>query len=322
MTGAMRIGLIGYGGIGRRHARHLAANPALQFSAVADPEPTARERARMEHGVAVFASAEELLDRAAVDGVLIAAPTAFHRPYIELAARAGKQVFCEKPLVLRPQEETRSLVALLERSGVTFGFGLVLRYMPAYERARALIKEGALGRVMLAHARYGAMIPEHPYVYAPGVGGGLLNEHTIHMLDMLDWLVGPVRAVSACLGRVSGRETEDTAAILLHCPDGVGATLAASGMTRLGAVLEITGTRREIAVVGNSRLEEIDSHGRRELRLDPAPDAYFAEVEEWRRAVVEGRTPRTGLREALRITALLAAVHAAGEQGKTVTVEE
>jgi predicted dehydrogenase len=254
--------------------------------------------------------------------VLIAAPTAFHRETIELAARAGRHIFCEKPLLLRPDEETASLREVLERSQVTFGFGLVLRYMVAYERAREMLGSGALGRVMLAHARYGAMMPEHPYVYTPDLGGGLLNEHTIHMIDMIDYLLGPVHAVSACLARVAGRETEDTATLLFHCPGNVGATLAGSGMTHLGAVLEITGTDGEIAVIGNSRLEEIHASGRREVPLPEAWDAYAAEVEEWRRAIGEKRAPRTGLREALRITALLAAVHEAGRTGQTVPIRK
>jgi predicted dehydrogenase len=317
----MQIGLIGYGGIGRRHARHSAANPALKLVAVCDPDPQARERARQEHGVTAFETAEAMLDGISLDGVLVTAPTAFHGEYIELAARAGKHVFSEKPLVLRP-EEAAPVRATLEATGITFGFGLVLRYMAAYMRAREMVRTGELGRVMLAHARYGAMFPEHRYVYSPDLGGGLLNEHTIHMLDTIDDLVGPVRTVSACLGRVQGRETEDTAAILLQCEGGVGATLAGSGMTHFPSTLEITGTRREIAVVENARLEEIEGPGRRELPLDPAPDPYLAEVEEWRRAVVEGRAPRTGLPEALRITALLAAVHDAARTGQTILVGE
>lgn len=315
----MRIGLIGYGSIGRRHARHCSANPALRLTAVCDPDPAARERAREEYDLAAYRDAETMLAEEALDGVLVTAPTAFHGEYIELAARAGKHVFSEKPLVLRPEEAPR-VRATVEAAGITFGFGLVLRYMEPYRRAREIVREGRLGRVMLAHARYGAMFPEHPYVYAPEVGGGLLNEHTIHMLDTIDDLLGPVRAVSACLGRVPGRETEDTAALLLRCEGDVGVTLAASGMTRFSSTLEITGTEREIAVVANARLEEIDADGRHEIPLGPAPDPYLAEVEEWRRAVLERRAPRTGMPEALRITALLAAVQEAARTGQMVTV--
>lgn len=317
----MRIGLIGYGGIGRRHARHSGANPALALIAVCDPDPEARARAREEHRVVAYETAEQMLAESALDGVLVTAPTAFHAEYIERVARAGLHVFSEKPLVLRP-EEAPPVARTLAETGVTFGFGLVLRYMAAYMRAREMARGGELGRVMVVHARYGAMFPEHPYVYSPELGGGLMNEHTIHMLDTIDDLVGPVRAVSASLGRVPGRETEDTAAILLHCEGGVGATLAGSGMTHYPSTLEITGTEREIAVVGNARVEEIEASGRRELPLAPSPDPYLAEVEEWRLAIVEGRAPRTGLREALRITALLAAVQEASRTGQTISVGE
>jgi predicted dehydrogenase len=317
----VRIGLIGYGGMGRHHAQQIAANPGLELVAVADAAAAAREQAAETHRVATFASGEELLARAGVQGVIIAAPTVLHGPLIQAAARAGKHVFSEKPLCLRA-EEAPAIREAVEEAGITFGFGLVLRYMAPYQRARELIRSGDLGRVMQAHARYGGVLSGYTYVYDPDVGGGLLNEHTIHMLDTLDYLIGPAEAVSACLGRVESRRTEDNAAILLHFPSGMGATLAASGMTRFRSGVEITGTEREI-FVSNSRLEEVAPDGRREeVALPAAPDPYYAEVEEWRAATSEGRSPRTSLREALRITALLEAVRRAAATGQTVAVDE
>jgi myo-inositol 2-dehydrogenase / D-chiro-inositol 1-dehydrogenase len=316
----MRIGLIGYGGMGKHHARQIAANPALSLVAVADASEGARQRATEAHGAATFSSGEGLLAGADVEGVVIAAPTVLHGPLIQAAAAAGKHVFSEKPLCLRV-EEAPAIREAIERAGITFGFGLVLRYMPPYARAHALIRSGALGRVMQAHARYGGVLKGYSYVFNPDVGGGLLNEHTIHMIDMLDYLLGPAEAISASLGRVEGRATEDHASILMHFPGGVGATLAASGITRFGGGIEITGTEKEIAVIANSRLEEITPEGRREeVPLAASADPYYLEVEEWRAAITEGRTPRTGLREALRITALLDAVRRASATGQSVSV--
>jgi predicted dehydrogenase len=318
----MRVGLIGYGGMGRHHARQAAANPALELVAVVDPSEAARQAAAAEHSVSTFATAEEMLEQAPVEGVLIVAPTVQHGPLIRMAAAAGKHVFSEKPLCLRA-EEAPAIREAVERAGITFGFGLVLRYMPPYVQAREMIHSGALGRVMLAHARYGGVMDGYHYVYQAQVGGGLLNEHTIHMIDALEYLLGPAQAVSACLNRVEGRETEDNAAILMHFPDGLGATLAASGITRFRGGIEITGTEREIAVIANSRLEAVTADGQREeLPLPAGADPYYQEVEEWRQAIAEGRTPRTGLREALRITALLDAARRASATGETVRVEE
>jgi predicted dehydrogenase len=105
--------------------------------------------------------------------------------------------------------------------------------------------------------------------------------------------------------------------------DGLGATLAGSGITHFRGGIEITGTEREIAVIANARLEAITPEGRREeVSLPAAPDPYYAEVEEWRAAIAEGRTPRTGLREALRITALLDAIRRAAATGQTIALDE
>ncbi len=307
--------------MGRHHGKQIAANPALELVAVADAAEAARQLAAETHGIETYASGEELLARAAVDGVVIAAPTVLHGSLIQAAARAGKHVFSEKPLCLRA-EEAPAIRTAMEQAGVTFGFGLVLRYMAPYQQAREWIEGEALGRVMQAHARYGGIMSGYSYVFAAQVGGGLLNEHTIHMIDALEYLLGPARAVTACLGRVEGRETEDHAAILMHFADGLGATLAASGITRFRSGIEITGTEREIAIIANSRLEEITPEGRHEVPLPAAPDPYYQEVEEWRLAIEVGRAPRTGLREALRITALLDAIRQSSATGQTVMIGE
>jgi predicted dehydrogenase len=317
----MKVGLIGYGGMGRHHAKNIAANPALEFAAIVDPDPAAREKASDAHDVATFATADEMLATVPLDGVVIVAPTAFHREHIERAARAGKHVFCEKPLCLHT-EDAPAIRDTVERSGVTFGYGLVLRYLAPYQFARELIRSGALGQVMLAHGRYGGHMRGHHYVFAPEIGGGLLNEHTIHMIDIMDHLLGPIQSISASLGRMPENQTEDNAAILMHLEGGVGATLAASGITRWPGVLEITGTEREIAVVGNARLEEMTPQGRQPLPVDPGPDGYAAEVEEWRLAIEQGRTPRTGMREALRTAQLIAAIRQAAASQQTVSVAE
>jgi predicted dehydrogenase len=315
----MRIGLIGFGGMGRHHAQQTADNPGLELAAICDPSETARVEAAATYSIPVYATPEELLSSASIKGVLIAAPTGFHSRLIEMAAAAGKHVFCEKPLVL-PSEDPEPVAAAIERAGITFGFGLVLRYMPPYVYAHRMILAGDLGRILIAHARYSTMAPATSYVFSPTLGGGLLNEHSIHMIDALEYLLGPVRSVSAELNRCEGRQTEDNASVLLRFDDGPGASLALSGTTRFPSTAEITGSSGEIAITGNTRLETVTATGRQKLDLPEALDPYYLEVEEWRQAIVEGRAPRTGIREALRITRILTAIRQAGANHQTVTV--
>ena len=111
----MRIGLIGYGGMGRHHAQQAAANPALELVAVADPAEAARHQAVATHGVMTFATGEELLAGAEVDGVVIVAPTVLHGPLIRAAAQAGKHVFSEKPFVTCPAEADAVLALAKEK---------------------------------------------------------------------------------------------------------------------------------------------------------------------------------------------------------------
>src|SRR5437870_998718 len=115
----MRVGLIGYGGMGRHHAGQIEANPRLELAAVADADETARGRANEAHHVPTFATGEELIRDGNVEGIVIAAPTFLHGPLIIAGARAGKHVFSEKPLCL-PSNDPNPIRDAVEAAGITF----------------------------------------------------------------------------------------------------------------------------------------------------------------------------------------------------------
>src|SRR3954471_1157188 len=113
MAMSVRIGLIGAGRIGRKHAETLRRLPQARLVGVADADEAAARAAVADGGagVQVVNDHRRLLEDAAVDAVLIAAPTNLHGALIGEAAEAGKQIFCEKPIALTLAEADEALAA-------------------------------------------------------------------------------------------------------------------------------------------------------------------------------------------------------------------
>ncbi|MGH8129414.1 MAG: Gfo/Idh/MocA family protein [Steroidobacteraceae bacterium] len=123
----LRCAVIGAGYLGRFHAQKYAGLARCEFMGVADPSPEARERIRIELGVAVHADHRELLGR--VDAVSIATPTALHHPVARDFLSAGAHVLVEKPITTTA-EEARELIALAAHGGRVLQVGHLERFNP------------------------------------------------------------------------------------------------------------------------------------------------------------------------------------------------
>lgn len=154
------VGLIGVGAMGRGHLRRLAGDPGFQLLAVCEVDRHRREEARTTvdqiyaaetaagtyRGCAAYNDYRELLDREDIDAVLIATPDHWHALQSIDAARAGKDVYCEKPVSVTI-EEGRRLVETVRRHGCIFQTGTQYRSIPTIRAVVKFIREGGLGRV-------------------------------------------------------------------------------------------------------------------------------------------------------------------------------
>ena len=141
------VALLGAGRIGTEHARNLAGIPQARVVAVADPNLIAAEAAKvLARGERVYADPKDAIADADVQVVIICTPTPTHAPLTELAARAGKAVFCEKPIALELPETLR-VMALVDETGIPFQIGFQRRYDVAFAEAKRRIEAGALGQL-------------------------------------------------------------------------------------------------------------------------------------------------------------------------------
>ena len=246
-----RVAIVGCGFIGAIHSRALKG---LIGGGLVDAEVVATADADLErarafaaaHGAAVATDVPDAaLDGA--DAVWICTPTSSHRHLVEEAAAAGLAIYCEKPLG-PTLADVEAMTAAVDAAGVAHQVGLVLRSAaPIAELQKLATAGGATGRAMAAVFRDDQYFPnqgQYGSAWRADVsvaGGGTLIEHSIHDLDVLAWVLGPVETVTCRTANFAGHEgIEDVAVVTM-----VHASGATSSLTSIWhQVLSRPSTRR------------------------------------------------------------------------------
>jgi myo-inositol 2-dehydrogenase / D-chiro-inositol 1-dehydrogenase len=304
-----RLVVVGLGRIGRLHAANLA-DRVLLLGVVDALEPVARAVGE-RHGVRWSTSLDELLPEA--QGVVIAAPTAFHSELVERAAAAGRHVFCEKPLGFDIERAERA-VATARAAGVELQVGFQRRFDPGWLGLRDALEAGELGELALLRA-------SHRNAAEPRAElGDLFVDVAVHDLDAARWLGGEVAELYA-------QERPGAATIALRFESGALGLIDVS--RRAGYGFECSGElvgSRGAARAGCGREIELLRHGvaRSPLPADHAQRhaaAYVAELEQFA-AVVLGEAPAGAGGEdaiaALRLALLARRSIATGAPAKAV----
>ncbi len=208
-----RIGLIGYGGIGRVHAAAYRAIPfhyglpadSIEIAGVATTRHETAARAAAEIGCDFFSDDyRELLARDDIDAVDICTPNNSHYEIVLAAAAAGKHIYCEKPLAMNALEAA-NMAQAVDGAGVKAQVTFNFRFFPAVMRARRLIDEGFLGRIFSFRGRYHRSSyidrdkPMSWRLKRAVTGGGALFDLGSHILDLLYYVLGEFDSVHGTL---------------------------------------------------------------------------------------------------------------------------
>jgi myo-inositol 2-dehydrogenase / D-chiro-inositol 1-dehydrogenase len=184
----VRVGIVGVGRIGRMHAELLARQVAgASVAAVQDAHAGSARAIAAELDVPLAASAAELLADDGVDAVAICSSTDTHAELIVAAARAGKAIFCEKPVSLDLAEVDRALAAVGE-AGVPFQIGFNRRFDPGHQSVHEAVARGEVGDVHLV--RISSRDPVPPPLAYVKTSGGIFLDMTIHDFDMARYVTG------------------------------------------------------------------------------------------------------------------------------------
>ncbi len=192
-----RIAFAGAGGLAAMHAANYAGMPDCRVVAVYDPVAAKAEALAAQVGAEAVAD-EDRIYADDVDVVVVATPTIFHSDYCIKAARAGKHVFCEKPMT-RTLQQAEAVIEAVREAKVTMMVGHVLRWFAEYATATNLVRTGQLGEVGMVRATRINSMPAGQGGWFANYewSGGVMLDMSIHDLDWLLWTLGPVERVYA-----------------------------------------------------------------------------------------------------------------------------
>jgi predicted dehydrogenase len=203
------VGVIGFGWMGQAHSRGMrrAASyfpqRAYDVDLVMVSDTVAERRAEAVRSFGFAHATEnwrEILDRADIDVVVIAAPNMEHLEMVQAATAAGKHVFCEKPVGGTPKQTVLAELAA-RKAGVISGVGYNYRWAPLVQYARELIADGTIGTITNYRGEFLSMYGSDPlgqlswrYLVEEG-GYGVSSDILSHSVDLAHYLIGPIREV-------------------------------------------------------------------------------------------------------------------------------
>ncbi|WP_166246079.1 Gfo/Idh/MocA family protein [Paenibacillus turpanensis] len=191
----------------------------------------AEDYARRHQVSTWYSEAEKLIADPNVDAIYVATPPGSHKEYTELAAKAGKPVYVEKPMA-RTYEECQDMIEVCEGAGVPLFVAYYRRAQPRFLKVKELLEGGAVGRVCAVattHWKKPVQLSDTeplPWRYQKELaGGGLFFDVGSHTLDLLDFLLGPIAQVQGHASNQAGPgDVEDTVSAAYRFESGVHGT--------------------------------------------------------------------------------------------------
>lgn len=317
----LRWGLAGCGDIARKRvAPALRDIPEVDFRAVARARTGLAESFAREFGAAGWhARPEDLFADPGIDAVYIATPVNFHAPQTIAAARAGKHVLCEKPMALTVDECDR-MIEVCRDSGVTFGIAYYRRFYPVLVRAKEILDSGEIGSPVFANVHafeYYNPPPDNPrgwFLRKAESGGGPMFDFGCHRIEALLTLLGPAAEAKGVLSNAAlhAREVEDTASAVIGFASGAQAVVTVShAASEPRDTLDIfcTGGSIHIPSLNTGVMTVTAPGGSRTEEHPPHPNFHLPLIEDFTRAVLDGRPPAVDGAAGREVNRLLALIY-------------
>jgi predicted dehydrogenase len=325
----VRVGCIGMGWWSDVLADAIQRSGRLRIVACYSRSEAKREAFAAKYGGRAATSYQALLADDGIEAIVNTTPNNAHLETAVGAARAGKHVFLDKPIA-NTVAEGRAIAAACRAAGVVLALGYQRRRESQFRWIRSQIDGGAFGKLVNAEAnisrdRLGKIDPGSWRYTAQGMPGGVMLQIGIHYADVLEYLLGPVKAVTGrCAQLVLPGDNPDVASLVLEHECGALSTLNASYASASEYYL--------LNVYGKDASAYYDLHGglrwlqRGDAAAEPVPctqnDTLAEELDEFAAAVRGGARPEI---DGERATASLAVIRAgiqSARQGRRVEVAE
>jgi len=343
------MGVVGAGMIGHFHGEAIQQLPNAELVAICDTiEDKAAEYAD-KHGCEKYTDMAKFLADDRIDVITIATPSGLHGDTAIAAARAHKHAIVEKPIEIT-LEKIDAIIEAHDKAGTTVGGVFNMRHEQTSKLFKKAVDAGRFGTLSFGMA-YGPWWREQDYYDLGGWkgtqamdGGGAIMNQGIHTVDLLQWLMGPIKQVSAFTKILAHEriEVEDTSAVALEFENGALGTIACTTSMWPGhfRIVEIGGDKGMVALADNSFFfwqfaDETD--GDKEVRekylrfpgvslgaADPSAgmtaDCHRDNFADFLKALDEGKEPVISGREARKAVAIILAIYESAKRGAPVEV--
>jgi myo-inositol 2-dehydrogenase/D-chiro-inositol 1-dehydrogenase len=327
----LRFALFGAGRIGAIHAGNLARNPNAELRYVVDVNAAAAQKLASAHE-AVAADAKTALGDASVGAVLVASSTDTHADLCIASAKAGKAIFCEKPIDLS-LARVDECIAAVKSAGVPMLVGFNRRFDPSFAALKRRLDRGEIGS--LEQVIISSRDPAPPPLAYVKVSGGLFRDMMIHDFDMARWLLGEeprtlFAAASAIIDADIGRLGDvDSAMVVLHTATGRLCHINNSRRAAYGydQRIEVHGSKGRLmasnllpTTVEIANADVVASDKPHHFFLERYAEAYANELDQFIAAVNERRSMPVSAEDGRRALVLAEAAIQSVRSGQAVSV--
>jgi len=352
MKRKVRIGIIGAGAIGASHLKALADVPTIERAALCDPLADRLAQVAGENSVEqTFADHRKMLKQADIDAVYVCTPNFLHcGPTID-ALKAGKHVFCEKPMALNAAQ-ARKMVASARKARKVLQLGMSWRQQAETQTLKQFIDKGVLGRIyhmrVILLRRRGIPGLGGWFTTKAASGGGGLIDIGVHYLDLAMWLSGqwdPKRVSAATYAEFGPRmrdyvytgmwagppkfdgvfDVDDYAAGMVRFPKKVTLSFEISWAANCEnqALVELMGDKGGARACTGQGLTIFTEENRHIVDIKPqyaAQNHYMVQGEKFADAILHGKTPPATGEQGLTVMRLLDAIYKSARLDREVTL--
>lgn len=323
----IRAAIVGLGRWGRTLVNAVQGHSAeLRFVQAIDTAPQAAQAFCDQHGMPLANDLGVALRDPQVQAIVLVTPHSLHREQVEACARAGKPVFCDKPLALT-RADALAMVQACARAGVVLGVGHNRRFWPSTQAIAQMLAAGELGQLLHieghnSNENSNQVLAGWRTQESESPGGGMTGSG-LHVLDTMVGLVGPVRQAHATLTHFRDELPPlDTATASLRFANGMSGLLTTIRATPLFWRIHVFGTRGSAEALGAHALVVRRSGMAPERIALPVRDAERDQLEAFA-AAVAGRAPfPVTPAQMLDTVSAFEAVIASMRVGETVAIDE
>ncbi len=325
--------LFGAGRIGQIHAPNIARHPEARLAAIYDVDARAAEALAARSGAEVR-SAEAIFASADVDAVLIGTPAETHAGLVETAARAGKAIFCEKPID-KDLGRTRECLKVVEEHGVPLFLAFQRRFDPSFAALKKRLAAGEIGQPeMVFLTSRDPLVPPLSYIAR---SGGLFRDMMIHDFDVARWLLGEQPETVYAVGKaftdpaIAELGYVDTAVVTMTCASGAMANINCAMRATYGydQRVEVHGSGGKLEIGNRFETSVFKSDGQGTIHELPlyyfteryAP-AYLNELNYFIECLQKGEKPRPDGSDGMAALMLAEAAHRSYRTSAPVRVAE